>query len=285
MLMMALDQEVQPFRVVDTSFYVTPLLHFLADDQYFFINVVSKKGCRLYRADRTGIQPVPVVLPAEKEDVKSIPEKDESVFRTMEGGYQVGSFHGAGGGKPDDKTMTSVFFEAIDDIFWKEVLHDENVPMVLAGVEYVLPLYRNVSDYKFIWDEYLTGNREQQDIQELHQDAMKIMQPYFDKKLRNALEEYGKRSATPTSSDVLKEIIPAAYYARISHLFVQKGEHVWGSFHVDDNRLELDHSPDEGGEDLIDNAVEKTIINGGEVFLLDRDQMPADSKLAAIFRY
>jgi len=282
---MVLDQEVEPRRVVDISFYVTPLVHFLVDEKYFFINVVSKKGCSLYRADRSGINPVPVVIPGEREDVKSIPEKDDAVVRTMEGGYQGGHFRGASEAKADDKTITSIFFEAIDDIFWKEVLHDENVPMLLAGVEYVVSLYRNVSDYKFIYEEYLKGNREQQDAQELYRDAMDVMRPFFDENLRKALEEYGERSATETTSTVLAEIIPAAYYGRVAHLFVQVGEHVWGAFDPDKNRLELDHSPDEGGEDLIDNAVEKTIINGGEVFLMEKDKMPADSKMAAIFRY
>ncbi len=41
----------------------------------------------------------------------------------------------------------------------------------------------------------------------------------------------------------------------------------------------------ENAQDLIDNAVVKTLLNGGEVFLLERDKMPADSQLAAIFRY
>ncbi|MGI8633771.1 MAG: hypothetical protein ACR2KZ_00060 [Segetibacter sp.] len=44
-------------------------------------------------------------------------------------------------------------------------------------------------------------------------------------------------------------------------------------------------TPNEGGEDLIDNAVEKTLANGGEVFLLDREKMPAKSQLAAIMRF
>jgi hypothetical protein len=282
---MVLDHVGITARVIDRSFYVTPLLPFLKDDNYFFINVISKNGCTLFRADKRGIQPVPVILPADMEEVKDFPEKNASVFRTMEGGNQVGNFHGAGEGGPDDKTMAAIFFEAIDDIVWKQVLRNENVPMVLAGVEYVLPIYRSVSDYTFIWDEYLTGNREQQDSAALYVDAMKIMKPYFDGKMNRALEDYGNLSGTDKTSSVVADIIPAAYYARISHLFVLKGEFIWGLFNEESNTLELNHSPDEGGEDLVDNAVVKTISNGGVVFLLDKEQMPVDSQMAAIFRY
>lgn len=282
---MVLSEPTITTRVVEKSFYVTPLLPFLKDDNYFFVNVVSKKGCKLFRADKKGIQPVPVLLPAELEDVKDLPETNAPAFRTLEGGSQNGRFHGAAESTLDDKTMMSICFEAIDDVFWKQVLRNEHVPMLLAGVEYVLPIYKSVSDYKFIWHEYLKGNREQQDSAALYADAMKVMKPYFDSSLNKALEDYGNLSGTDRTSSMIADIIPAAYYARISHLFVQKGEFIWGLFHEESSMLELNHSPDEGGEDLIDNVVVKTISNGGSVFLLEKDQMPANSKLAAIFRY
>ena len=51
------------------------------------------------------------------------------------------------------------------------------------------------------------------------------------------------------------------------------------------NELIFHDTPDEDGEDLIDNAVVKTLANGGEVFLLDRKKMPAETQMAAVMRY
>ena len=112
-----------------------------------------------------------------------------------------------------------------------------------------------------------------------------MMKPYFDERMTRALQEYGNKSAGTLTSSVLADIIPGAYYSRIAVLFVKKGEHVWGKFNTEENILELAHTPDEGGEDLIDNAVAQTIRNGGDVFLLSSEEMPADSQVAAIFRY
>ncbi|HSF45411.1 MAG TPA: hypothetical protein VLA58_05350 [Chitinophagaceae bacterium] len=272
-------------RIFENSFYVTPLLPLLRRDSYFYINVISKKGCRLYKADMTGIQPVPIIIPQEVADTKAIPEKDDAVYRSMDSGnLNKANLHGTDN-KLDDKELTAGFFEAIDDFFWKEALHDETVPMLLAGVESVLPIYKSVTDYKNLWPVYLTGSREQQDIQELHKDAMELMKPYFEERMTKALEDYGNKSAGDLTSSLLAEIIPGAYYSRIAVLFVKRGEHVWGKFNMEENILELAHTPDEGGEDLIDNAVTQTIRNGGEVFLLDGDKMPADSQMAAVFRY
>jgi hypothetical protein len=80
-------------------------------------------------------------------------------------------------------------------------------------------------------------------------------------------------------------IIPAAYYSRLSHLFVRKGSRIWGTFNEQENKLDiLDHETDTV-EDLIDKAVIKTIQNGGEVYFLEANEMPENSELAAILRY
>ncbi|HEX8358378.1 MAG TPA: hypothetical protein VF610_13235, partial [Segetibacter sp.] len=178
-----------------------------------------------------------------------------------------------------------VYFEAVDDILWEKIFNKENAPLVLAGVEYVLPIYRSACDYKNVWPEVLTGNRDSQDTKSLYKDAMEIMKPYFEQRVNRALEIYGNQSATGLTSSIAADVIPAAYYAKISHLFVTKGEKIWGMFDDMSNELIFHDTPDEDGEDLIDNAVVQTLANGGEVFLLEKERMPADCQIAALMRY
>jgi hypothetical protein len=157
----------------------------------------------------------------------------------------------------------------------------------LAGQEFLIPIYKSVSKYKEIWPEALTGNHHQQSDDELYEDAMKVMKPYFDKPLQYALEDFGNKLATALTSSMIGTIIPATYYGKVSHLFVRKGLQVAGTFNEQENKLalqELEENINEA-DDLIDKAVTKTIQNGGEVYFLEADQMPAQSELAAIFRY
>jgi hypothetical protein len=79
--------------------------------------------------------------------------------------------------------------------------------------------------------------------------------------------------------------VPASYYGRIAHLFVQKGAHLWGTFNEMSNELQLHDGDGDGGESLIDNAVVRTLMTGGDVYIVDKDDMPADAPLAAVFRY
>lgn len=275
--------------VIEPTFYVTPLIPMMLSKEYFYLLAISKQSAKLFKADAYGMQIVPVEVPQSIEEVKRL--ADSKTFRSGESGRrassasQPGSVHGAGGGNSDDKDNMLTYFEAVDDILWEKVFNKENVPLLLAGVEYVLPIYKNACDYHNVWPEVLTGNRDQQETHSLYNDAKEVMKPYFEQKMNKALETYMNRSSSGLTSSIAADVIPAAYYSQVSHLFVAKGEHIWGTFDEMANELVFHNTPDEDGEDLIDNAVVKTIANGGEVFLLDKEKMPADCQIAAFMRF
>jgi hypothetical protein len=273
--------------VVESSFYVTPLIPLIVNNDHFYLLVISKKQNKLFKADAFGMEYINVEgLP--KGLGEEIGDTDvATTFRTGgRGGTGGANFHGMGGGNNnDDKTYIANYFESVDDVIWKQVLHDKNAPLLLAGVEYLIPIYKSVCDYKNIWEDALTGSYEHEDTTELYKQAREKMQPYFQQRINKALEIYGNQSATALTSSIIDDVVPATYYGRISHLFVQKGEHIWGTFNEMENEIKYSDEKQEDAEDLIDNAVVKTLTTGGEVFLLEKEQMPAQSQLAAIFRY
>jgi hypothetical protein len=274
--------------LINSSFYVTPLLPILTTKEYFYVLVLSKKQSKLYKADAFGMTYIPVPeLPNGVDDVVRFEEKeDQKLFRTdTAGAGQGANFHGIGAGKPDEKKHLSIYFDEVDETLWKEILKTETVPLVLAGVEYLIPLYKGVAEYKHIWEQAITGSHEHDDINTLYQQARQLVEPYFQQKVNKALEAYGNQSATEKTSSIPADVIPAAHYGRISHLFVQKDQHIWGSFDEMENKLTLHETQQDNDEDLIDKTVMKTLLTGGEVHLLEKEKMPGQSQLAAIMRY
>lgn len=274
--------------MVNHTFFVTPLTELLTRKEYFFLLVISKKQVKLFRADAFGMEYIPVQgLPEGMMDAQASDKDEETTFRTGgRGGTGGANFHGIGGGNNvDDKQKIATYFEAADDVIWKEVLHTENVPLLLAGVEYLIPVYKSVSDYNHVCEEALTGSHEREDIPTLYKQAMEKMTSYFKQRYKKAFEMYGNQSATSLTASIVDDIIPAAHYGQVSHLFVRSGEHLWGTFDEMANELKLHASEDEDGEDLLDTTVVRTLLSGGEVFLVEKDQMPADSVMAAILRY
>lgn len=283
-----LPLEVDEELLIDKTFYITPLVPIVTRRDYFYLLVISKKQAKLFRADEFKMEFVNIPeIPFGVDDVVRIEDKnEEQTFRMgSRPGNGGGSFHGHGTGAADEKTQIAVYLEEVDDTIWKNVLKDENVPLLLAGVEYLIPIYKKVTDYNHIWEDALTGSHEHTDTQKLYELAKEKMQPFFRQRVEKAIESYGNQSATQLTSAIAEEVIPATYYGRVAHLFVAKGAHIWGTFNEMENQISMELDQGESDECLIDNAVEKTIMHGGEVYVLEREQMPAKSVIAAIMRY
>jgi hypothetical protein len=274
--------------MVNSSFMLKPLVNAMTVKEYFYLLVLSKKQAKFFKADGFGMVQLEIdELPNGVVDVVHFEEKeDQKLFRTESAQAGKGAaFHGHGEGKPDEKESLALYLEEVDETLWEEVLNRENAPLLLAGVEYLLPIYRSVARYKNIWPEFMKGSHEHDDFNSLFREARNIMDPYFRERTKKALEMYGNQSATALTSSIPADVIPAAHYSRIWHLFVRKDEHLWGTFNEMENILNVHETKQDGDECLIDKAVIKTILNGGDVHFVSAEDMPANSNLAALMRY
>ncbi|MEQ9357779.1 hypothetical protein [Coleofasciculus chthonoplastes] len=87
------------------------------------------------------------------------------------------------------------------------------------------------------------------------------------------------------ASDALKELVQAAYNQRIDSLFVALDHQQWGSFDPQSNTVQLHEQHQAGDQDLLDLAAVYTVLNGGTVFAVESERVPAQSPIAAVFRY
>ncbi len=184
-----------------------------------------------------------------------------------------------------NKTNITTYFQAIDKILFTEVLHDKNRPLLLAGVEYLIPIYKGISKYKNIADVAITGNKEYEDTHALFKKSRAMLAPYFEQQTKAALKKYYNQIATPNTSSMAEKVIPASYYAQVSDLFICKNTNLWGKFNEQDHKLEIHEHKQDGDACLLNKAAAKTYINGGKVYVLEKEQMPKESIIAASFRF
>ena len=131
-------------------------------------------------------------------------------------------------------------------------MRGERAPLVLAGVEYLLPLYRQASGYKHILDE--VDHREPGDDSpaDLHERAWELVEPHFADEERAAREAYAIQAGRGTDVARLGEVLRAAHDGRIDTLFVRRGAQRWGKFDHEKRKAE-EHSPAQPGDrDLLD---------------------------------
>jgi hypothetical protein len=274
---------------INNSFYLRPLVPALADTghEYFYVLLISKKRAAFFRADAFYMEEIIIEeLPRGVDDVVHFEEKDDlKLFRMGDSGTGVANFHGIGAGKPDEKENLALYMKEIDRTLWQKVLGREQAPLLLAAIDYLIPIYKSVSAYQYIWDDPLIGNFEHHSVPMLYQAAAEKMQPFFEKHHKVALETYFNKLATSLTSSMPESVIPATYYGKVSDLFVDENAHLWGTFDAQNNQLKLHGTKEDGDDCMIDKAVIETILHGGQVHMLPADQMPKGSTIAALMRY
>lgn len=277
---------------INGSFLVTPLLPLIEKRHPFYLLVFSKHDCKFYEGNQFEMKKLEVEgLPSGIDDVVPFELKESRQTHRRAGAAagkssMVGAnFHGHGNGLSDEDEYLQQYYKEVDQTLWKEVLHSQHVPLILAAVDYEIALYKQISNYKHVCEDCLTGNFEHEDRQSIYLKAKEKLAPYFKEYVNDALKKFYDNSAGELSSSIPEEVIAAAYYAQISDLFVEKNQRIWGSFDEKENQIEIHEQRQAGDDCLINNAIIKTLMNGGEVHLLDKEKMPTESSLAAFLRF
>ena len=292
----SLPSEYQELVVVTAQFHLKPLLHLINNDGRFYLLALSQKDVRFFEGTRSSVREVEVEnMPKSLDQALNYDETaQEGQFRiaTSRGGtsnsfVQPGSFHGQG--SPDrDKHQQDIlqFFNAVDAAL-SEKLRNQKAPLVLAGVEYLHPIYKEANNYLHLVDDGLTGNPEILRPEELHDQAWQIVEPLFQQAEKEASSRYQELAGADTgkTSHDVKEIISAAYYQRVDSLFVPVGQQLWGKFNLDTMGVDLHPEPEPDDEDMLDFAAIHTLLNGGTVYAVEPEKVPEKASAAAIFRY
>ncbi|MDZ4165803.1 MAG: hypothetical protein U1C55_11815, partial [Smithellaceae bacterium] len=233
----------------------------------------------------------------QEVDVKNLPlsmvealkydEPEKQVrFRAGSGmASERGSMMSGHGADIDDtKDNLLKYFRQIDRGV-REYLREETAPLVIAGVDYLFPIYKEVNSYQPLVEEGIAGNPKGISAEALHRQAWSILKPRFQKARENAIEQYRQSFGTGLASNDTGDIVVAACHGRIGHLFIARNTRQWGFFNPADDAIRLMNSREPGSEDLVDFAAVHTYLANGSVFVLAREEMPDDKPLAAVFRY
>jgi hypothetical protein len=281
----------EELAVVSERFHIKPLIPLLSESGRFYVLALSQNEIRLLQGSahtvtEVQLEDVPTSL---GEALKYDHPEKQLQYHTgtpSHGGKRPAVFHGQGVGTDDAKHKVEIkrYFDLVDKGIY-EILSDQHDPLVLVGVEYLLPIYREANSYPHLLEEGVTGNPEHLSAKELHEKTWKVVEPVFTEGRRKAQEVYQGLAGTGRTSDDIEEVVPAAYQGRVDTLFVTLDAHRWGRFDTKKADLELHDQQQPGDEDVLDLAAIHSLINKGKVYVVKADQMPDGEPLAAVFRY
>jgi hypothetical protein len=291
-------------------FHLKPLLPLITGSGRFYILALSQNNVRLFHATRDEIQEVELgSIPRSLVEALALEDPERELqFHTSttpsaggtgssrpgasskfpghgqnQGNLRQAIFHGHSQDL-DQKDFILRFFHKVDDGV-SHILANERAPLVLAGVEYLLPLYREANGYPHLAERGVSGNPDEKRPAELHQEVWPVIEPHFREEQQAAFERYYAVQHNGLATTDLEKIIPAAYYGAVDTLFVALDQQQWGLYNPDENSLKLADESTPENEELLDTTAWQTFLNNGTVFALPLEQMPEGHPLAAILRY
>ena len=271
--------------VVGDRFHIRPLLPLFSEDGRYYVLALSQNRVRLFQGTHYNVNEI---------DLLNIPKNLADTLREADSWKELRMMHsiisgGEGklikhGEEVDNKENIQRYFRRIDKGL-HELLREEQAPLVLAAVDYLHPIYREVNTYPHLIEEGVTGSPEHLSTRELHEQAWAVAKPYFFKAQQKAANRYKEFIGSERVSNRVKKIIPAAYQGRVELLFVVADLHQRGTFDPSTEAIHLHAKEESGDEDLLEVATIQTLLNRGAVYVVNFENMPDAGCVAALFHY
>ncbi len=279
----SLPYKFKELVVVTDRLHLKPLLRNTSQSRSFHILTLSQTELRFYEASEMGIGEV---------HLKGLPRSFGSILNTADekhlqmhsGGGGAAIFHGQGGGEDNKKRLILELFHRANKVI-SDYLKKNESPLLLAGVEYLQPIYREANTYPHLLEDGITGNVDKLSTKSLLKKAFPFVQPVFRLVREEAQGVYEEKLGTGLASDNFPEVFKASLNGRVDTLFVPVGKQKWGTFDDQTNEISIHQQALAGDKDLLCVASTNTLLTGGKVFAVLPEQMPNNASIAAVLRY
>lgn len=284
-----IDEVVKSRAEIGPHFYIRPLLPELTRDKTFYILALSQKNVRLLRCTSRSSEEIP--LPqhvANSYDAYMNSAKPDHVTdnRASAGpgaGTSKGVMFTTSSDREDKDEYLVHFFRQIDRGV-EEILHGKTEPVVLAGVEYEIALYRSLKSNLHLAQECVQGAPNSLKSGEMHARALDAILRCYEKKVDEALAQYNHKVGAGASNR-LKDVVTAAHDGRVLTLLVSDSLEKTGVFDETTHSVKGRETGTPEDEDLVNDAAVQTVLHAGQVFVVPTGKMPNGAPLAAIYRF
>ena len=276
-------------RAVGPQFYIRPLLPELTKHKLFYILALSQKNVRLLRCSLRTAEEIafpPGILTSYDVYMNTAKPDHISENRSIPGpgvGSSKGVLFGTSSGRETKDEYLAHFFRQIDRGV-NEALRGRTEPVVLAGVEYEVALYRSHNTYPQLARECVLGAPNSLKSGEMHARAIDALLRCYEQKMDEALTEYDHKVGGGASSR-LKDVIKAAHDGRVLTLLISDSLQQTGNFDESTHTVKGRETGSAEDIDLLNDAAVQTILHAGNVFVVPNGKMPNGTPLAAIFRF
>jgi hypothetical protein len=275
--------------VVADRFHIKSLVPLLGECGTYYVLALSQNAVRFWQCSRFNSVQIPLEgVPRNLAEALHVDVPDSRTqSRTggpVAGGKGTSAFYGTGSGASYDKANIIQYFEQIDRSL-HQTLRNEKSPLVLAAVDYLVPLFKQASKYAHILPEAIIGNPDGLADDKICGQAWSLVKPYYEKSAQDALGQYRQSAGTGLTSTEIGDILWGAHNGQIRFLFTFGGAARWGKFSATNGETIIHSQALADDDDLIEIAVWQTIAHDGMIYFSEAQNIPDGGPLSAVFRF
>lgn len=276
--------ELDEFVSVSRTFYLKPLLPLVNNSGTYYVLAASQNQVRVFQANHSSIQALELEnVPTSLAEALRYDDPEKQLqFHSGKSSSGLPIYHGQGQG--DTKINILRFFQAVDRGL-QSILENPHRPMFFVGVDYLFPLYQEANSYPTLLENSVHTNPDELSPQVIHQKTWPLAQAHFQQTSQQSKRRYQELVGSDNIANRLTDILNAAHDGQIDTLFVASGHHRWGIYDAESRGFTEKDGADPDSDSLLNLAVVYTLNCGGQVFVMDVEDMPSNTLAAAILRY
>jgi len=312
-----LQRPVVPLALVSRRFHTMPLVRAVMACDRFNVLALTSRTARVFEGtawhDPRGstvesLAPVPLVpLPGRpasdalaRRDV--IDEETFEPHRVKRGmgpaGLGAGGIvHGGFGAKRDDVDAdTEIFLRHVDDRVRDQVSRRTGLPLVLVAQGRLAAMFRGLTKNDLLIDEPVDKDPHLMADRELTAAVTDVFRSAHAARIDHELRAFAVARDRGLAATDLADIARAAVAGQVATLLVEADRFEIGHLDRETGAVEFDGAAPADlsrtgdraavrGDDLFGGLAETVLLHGGTVLTVARNDMPAESGVAAVYRY
>lgn len=268
-----LPNHLTPTVQVSDRFHVKPLLRAVSVNQHAFVLALEENDVRLIE--------VFADMPAQEIKVPQLPRDAASAVGTSN--VNSRNYSGRLGGGEGQKVLLRSYCRQIDAAL-RPVLTGRTEPLILAGSDPLLSIYRSVNSYDALARAAITGSPARMTPAALSDAARPILDALHGDEVAALHALYATREAEGRASTQIARAARTATHGAVEILMIDIDTVVPGTV---DAAGEITFAEGESAASygVIDEIAARVLAAGGRVVALHRDDIPQGESLAVILRY
>jgi hypothetical protein len=284
-----LQRSVPELAVVADSFHTKPLMRIMQSADRFQVLGLNRHEARLFEGNRDRLDEIELVpeVPRTLEDALERDFGRDRDIRTY-GPIRAGKMgrHGKSDVKQDAiHADTEQFFRIIDRGVLEHHSRPTGLPLLLAALPEHHHLFREVSGNPHLLDETIDVFPGDLSLDELRERAWEKVLPHYLERLAGFVDQFNAARPRGQATADLADAARAVAESRVATLLLDASRQAPGRMDPDSGEISFGKLDDPHVDDLLDDLGERVLATGGEVVVVPTERMPAESGLAAIYRY